>query len=137
MVLIAHKNARFLSSYFDSYRYEYKPQEWYYNAGRLPAKILLNHSYLAHRVDRLLGTHTKWFHNLYRLQNWKELKEFYTIHLLINHRSYLDKNSHIKEFNETNIWTYNRTYGVIARNILRRANLFLPKYDLFKNFDKL
>jgi hypothetical protein len=32
-VIIAHKNARFLKAHFDSYRYNYTPEEWYWNAG--------------------------------------------------------------------------------------------------------
>ena len=57
------------------------------------------------------------FNQLYRLQ-WKEWKNLTTIHLLINHRFYLDKTSPIKTFNELNIWTYNYTYGEMVRNIL-------------------
>lgn len=135
--MIAHKNARFLRAYFDSYRDGYRPNEWYFNGGKVPAKILLNHTYLAHKVDKLFGTHTRYAYHLYNLQHWREWTGFDTFHLLINHRSYMDKNSPIKEFNETNVWTYNRTYGVMVRNLLRRANLFLPKHDFYKILDKL
>ena len=61
---------------------------------------------------------------MFQLSNWIKWKTFDTIHLLINHRYYLDSKSPIKEFNETNIWTYNRTYGVMARTILRKANVY-------------
>ena len=67
------------------------------------------------------------FNELFLEYNWKKWKTLDSIHLLINHRSYLDKESPIKEFNETNIWTYNRTYGIMARKILRRVNLYLPE----------
>ena len=63
---------------------------------------------------------------LYRKENWNEWTTYDSIHLLINHRSYLDKESPIKDFDELNIWTYNRTYGIMVRSILRRANLFIP-----------
>ncbi len=32
-VLIAHKNARLLKAHYDSYRYNYTPTEWFWNAG--------------------------------------------------------------------------------------------------------
>ena len=63
---------------------------------------------------------------LYNSENWEEWKSYDSIHLLINHRSYLDKESPIKDFDELNIWTYNRTYGIMVRSILRKANLLLP-----------
>jgi hypothetical protein len=58
--------------------------------------------------------------------NWNGWRDLNSVHLMINHRHYLDKESPIKEFNETNIWTYNRTYGAMVRTILRKANLFIP-----------
>ena len=60
------------------------------------------------------------------MQKWNDWKDMNCIHLMINHRSYLDKESPIKDFDEQNIWTYNRTYGIMVRSILRRANLLLP-----------
>ncbi len=44
------------------------------------------------------------------------------VHLLINHRSYLDKKSPIKEFDEYNIKNYTYTFGSIARRLLK--NIF-------------
>jgi hypothetical protein len=88
----------------------------------MPAKILLKHKYLAHAVKFKLGTHML-INNLYKA-NWPESKTLDTIHLLINHRSYLDKESPIKEFNEINIKTYKYTYGEMVRDILNRTNSF-------------
>ena len=86
----------------------------YYNAGHVPAIILRKYSNLATIVKIRLGTKMH-IDELFRKQNWNNWKELDCIHLLINHRSYLDKDSAIKEFDEKNIWTYNRTYGVIVR----------------------
>jgi hypothetical protein len=61
--------------------------------------------------------------NLYKV-NWPEWKTLDTIHLLINHRYYLDKESPIKEFDEINIKTYKYTYGEMVRDILNRTNSF-------------
>jgi hypothetical protein len=55
--------------------------------------------------------------------NWTQLNiTLDAVHLLINHRSYLDKNSPIKEFDEFNIQNYSYTFGTIARNLLK--NIF-------------
>jgi hypothetical protein len=51
---------------------------------------------------------------------WNETLD--AVHLLINHRSYLDKNSPIQEFNEFNIQNYTFTFGKIARELLK--NIF-------------
>jgi mannosyltransferase OCH1-like enzyme len=33
-IMLAHKNARFLKAYYDSYRLSYRPKDWYYNGGK-------------------------------------------------------------------------------------------------------
>jgi hypothetical protein len=94
----------------------------------VPAMILREYSFLARIVKIRLGTQM-FIEKLFKT-NWDGWKDFNTIHLTINHRSYLDKESPIKEFNETNIWTYNRTYGTLVRIMLKKANLFLPVSNL-------
>jgi hypothetical protein len=146
-VLIAHRNARLLKAHFDYYRlirtveiflfleesfefyfklfrHNYTQKSWYYNAGHVPAIILRDYSFLARIVKIRLGTQN-FVDHLFKM-DWNGWRDLNSVHLMINHRYYLDKDSPIKEFNETNIWTYNRTYGVMVRTILRRANLFLP-----------
>lgn len=49
------------------------------------------------------------------------------MHLLINHRSYLDEKSPIKEFDHENIKTYNFTYGFMCREILDRMKPYLNR----------
>ena len=88
----------------------------------MPAKILLKHRYLAHAVKNKLGTHML-VHNLYKTY-WPEWKSLDSIHLLINHRSYLDKDSPIKTFNEINIINYKFTYGYMVRDILNKSKIF-------------
>jgi hypothetical protein len=73
---------------------------------------------MAHAVKIKLGTHML-IHDLYQTY-WSEWKELDTIHLLINHRSYLDKESPIKDFDENNIQNYNQTYGYMVREILNK-----------------
>ena len=123
--MIAHKNARLLKAHFDHYRFNYTPGSWYYNAGHVPANILRKNKNLAKIVQHKFGTQMlagQMFQTY-----WPEWKEMETIHLTINHRYYLDKESPIKEFDEINIWNYTYTYGEMCRNILKKANLFIPK----------
>ncbi len=73
---------------------------------------------LAHAVSRKLGT-MNLIEELY-MMNWTEWRSLDTMHLLINHRAYLDEESEIKEFDEANIQTYYFTYGEMCRDILSR-----------------
>jgi hypothetical protein len=61
---------------------------------------------------------------------WKEWRNMDCIHLLINHRSYLDKESPIKEFNESNIKDYKFTFGEIARELIQRSGAFESQSNL-------
>jgi hypothetical protein len=88
----------------------------------MPATILLKHRYLAHAVKEKLGTHML-VHNLFKTY-WADWKSLDSIHLLINHRSYLDEKSPIKDFDEFNIKNYNYTYGYMVREILNITNIF-------------
>jgi len=54
-VMIAHKDARFLKLYIDSY-HNYDPTQWYYNGGELPTRtILFKNPELVHRVKVEFG----------------------------------------------------------------------------------
>lgn len=117
-VIIAHPKARFLPLWLDTYR-EYHADKWYYNAGERPTvEVLQRRPELLHRVKLKFGVHML-ISNLYK-KVWNEWRQQDTIHLLINHRSYLDK-EHIKEypeFNEKNIKDYPYTFGIMAREVL-------------------
>jgi hypothetical protein len=116
-VLIANKNARFLRLWLDSYR-QYYPDKWYYNAGcKAAEEALYKRPELVHSVRLLFGVH-ELGRQLYRVM-WKEWRQQYTIHLLIRHRSYLDK-EHLQKwpfFNETNIKDFPMTFGEMAREV--------------------
>ncbi len=83
-VLVAHRNARFLKLFLDSY-HEYDASKWYYNAGDLPTtKNLYKNPELIHRVKGEFvtdgGTVCRKIHAFY-ISDWQ--KEFYEIHFLI------------------------------------------------------
>ena len=84
----------------------------------MPALILLKNDNLAHAVRNKFGTQML-IEELYEMKDWKEWIEYDTIHLLVNHRSYLDLNyNETKEFDEFNILNYNYTFGEMCRKIL-------------------
>lgn len=93
--------------------------------GEVPKKILQDKPYLAHRVRTKLGTH--FLINELFLTRWPSYKSLDSMHLLINHRSYLDEKSPIKEFDHENIKTYNYTYGFMCREILDRMKPYLNR----------
>lgn len=133
-VLLAHKDARFLKLWLESYRGAYNKKLWYYNAGERPTKtILWKKPELIHRVKILFGVDTKFIHLTYqtRWQNWKLLK---TLHLLIHHQ-YLLQNMSCNatfpvEFDEKNIAYYPITFRDMAYDVYRVANITWPKLYL-------
>jgi hypothetical protein len=78
---------------------------------------------LVHRNKLDLGTQML-IDELYQ-SYWLMWQKQDAIHLLLNHRFYLDKNSPIKEFTHENIKNYSFTFGVIARDILKRSEVFI------------
>ena len=120
-VLVAHRNARFLKAWLDTYRSNYKENDWYTNAGYFPGEILKATPYVAHFVPFRFGVFigTGWLYTEQRT-NWRE--EFDTWHLLVNHRDYLDPVNYkiYPEFNEDNIYKHNRTFTFMARDVLKR-----------------
>ncbi|XP_055950130.1 uncharacterized protein LOC129984296 [Argiope bruennichi] len=115
-LLIAHKNARFLKLWYNSYRY-YRRERWYYNAGELPTQFILEPMpYLVHRVPYDFGVHNL-VHLLYGTHS-SEWKNYHAIHLLVRHKNYLLPGDTVEEFNEENIKTYNKTFGDMARLVL-------------------
>ena len=114
-MLICHRNARFLSLWYESY-HNYKADLWYYNAGEFPTKkILQPMPSLVHRVPEKFGVDNL-AQMLYNETNRHWQDQYYTIHLLARHRSYLvGSSSQFRYFNEFNIRDYNKTFGEMAR----------------------
>ena len=120
-VITAHKDARFLKRWLQSYENNYKPEKWYYNAGERPTKeILEKQPSIIHRVREEFGVHML-VPFLYK-ENWPSTvwrSKFFAVHLLSRHRGYLAMEKGAPSlFDETNIQTYNRTFGSMARDVL-------------------
>ncbi|XP_076316303.1 uncharacterized protein LOC143228818 [Tachypleus tridentatus] len=114
-MILAHKNARFLKLWYQSYKY-YKPDRLYYNAGELPTEMILERQpNLVHRVPYEFGLRnlSYFLYGVHRT-DWKN---FHVIHLSSN-KAHLVSNVHLEEFDEENIKIYNRTFGDMARLVL-------------------
>jgi len=124
-LLIAHKNARFLKLWLDSY-HNYHPKEWYFNAGHYPTNTILKpRPELIHRMQRSLGGEGDFFCPiLYNTsyKNWR--KDFYAIHLLIRGSKvtagigFIPKYIEEMTFNEINVKQLDNTFGEMCREVL-------------------
>ena len=90
----------------------------YYNSGEKPTfEVLHKHPELVHRVKWRLGVGALTYH-LYNSKwpLWRMALD--TVHLLVNHRSYLD--DHYEEypvFNESNIVHHPYTFGEMVLSV--------------------
>jgi hypothetical protein len=110
-VLVAHKDARFLPLWLNTYRY-YHPRDWYYNAGQLPTQqILEKQPYLVHRVLGLFGVQNL-AAQLYGRSPWSQWHLMFTIHLLSRHPPAPQK------LDEKFVLHYRAPFGDIARWLL-------------------
>ncbi|PSN31629.1 hypothetical protein C0J52_27549 [Blattella germanica] len=133
MVLIAHKEARFLKLWLESYRGDYQPYSWYWNAGQKPMRdIIYAKPELVHKVENLLGLHGL-ADKLYIWNKWDNWRKYYSIHLIIRHRHYMDTLwNYIKwpTIDENNICDYPKPFGEMAREVYSD---FCPKKRFIKS----
>lgn len=118
-VLVAHKDARFLHLWLETYR-QYYPNRWYFNAGEKPTReVLWFKPELVHRVKTLFGVQGL-SEELYRTEDWSDWRKYYAVHLLIRHRWYLDSWWNMLWWpilHENNIGDYPKTFGEMAREV--------------------
>ncbi|XP_057376449.1 uncharacterized protein LOC130697557 [Daphnia carinata] len=122
-VLIANRKARFLPLWLNSYR-EYHPDLWYYNAGERPTvEILYKHPELVHRVKMQFGADYDLSYNLYTYKefDWRTLD---TVHLMINHRYYMDpRYNETPFFDENIVKNYAYPFGEMAREMIAASGM--------------
>uniref|UniRef100_A0A1B6EFU2 Alpha-1,4-N-acetylglucosaminyltransferase n=1 Tax=Clastoptera arizonana TaxID=38151 RepID=A0A1B6EFU2_9HEMI len=129
-LFIAHKDARFLQLYLETYRH-YRPDLWYYNAGELPTtSILYKNPELIHRVKVLFGADTKFIGDIFQTK-WSDWRNFFAVHLLVNHQYLLqnvtEKATFPVNFNEQNIVNYPVTFREMAYDVYDIAGVDWPK----------
>lgn len=67
---------------------------------------------------------------LYRVDDcqWPDWRQMDTVHLLTNHRWYLDPNfDRYRTFNERNVLHYPYTFGEMARRVMARVGGPVPR----------
>ncbi|PSN43419.1 hypothetical protein C0J52_02655 [Blattella germanica] len=112
-VLLAHKDARFLPLWLESYK-RYQPRDWYYNAGQRPTQQILEKApYLVHRVPGLFGVQNL-AARLYGPAPWPQWRLLCTIHLLSRHPPAP------QSMDENYVMRYRTPFGEIARWLLWR-----------------
>ncbi|KAG8268755.1 hypothetical protein J6590_019335 [Homalodisca vitripennis] len=130
-VLLAHKDARFLKMWLDSYRGAYRGDLWYYNAGERPTtEILWRRPELIHRVKVQFGVDTHWIEQVFQ-ESWTGWRRLHALHLLIHHQ-YLLANLTAKatfpvQFNQHNIAYYPITFREMAYDVYETGNIPWPK----------
>jgi hypothetical protein len=126
-IQIAHKRARFLRLYLQTYK-KYDGSQWYWNAGWFPTERIINkYPHLVHSMNREFGL--SWHEmcpTLYlnNINNWAE--KFFTVHTFMRNNNirhitdwcFPGRKPSILEFNEENVKTLNNTFGQMARHIL-------------------
>ena len=133
MIQIANKNARFLLKYYQSYK-DYRPNQWYYNAGYLPMKIIEEDPKSINFItNNSLGTNSYDVLPILYLQNSKTWQnDFFAFHFLMRNNS-LKSNSwwhkynqiQLIQYDEVNIKQLNTTFGQMARLIFYNKTEFV------------
>lgn len=126
-LLLAHKDARFLRLWLESYRGNYKGELWYYNAGERPTQeILWKRPELIHRVKVQFGVDTDFIGNIFQ-REWPGWRKMYALHLLIHHQYLLtnltEKATFPVEFDENNIQHYPVTFRQMAYDVYNTGNI--------------
>ena len=122
-MLLAHKDARFLPLWLESYK-RYHPRDWYYNAGQQPTQQILEQSpNLIHRVPGLFGVQNL-ASRLYGSASWPQWRLMYSIHLLSRHPPAPPR------IDEKFAIHYRTPFGEIAKWLLYKLD---PKIVFVKN----
>ncbi|XP_075729564.1 uncharacterized protein LOC119163693 isoform X1 [Rhipicephalus microplus] len=127
MLMIFHKNSRFLRLYLNTYR-QLNDSIWYYNAGVLPTVTLIEpHAHLINRERYGLETQMYMLGALYEPHAYPYWRNIRAVHLLAFHRGEapLDPLQNA-ELNETNIRDLDNVMGQMARSVIFGTSDFVP-----------
>ncbi|KAH7975482.1 hypothetical protein HPB52_002113 [Rhipicephalus sanguineus] len=127
MLMIFHKNSRFLRLYYDTY-HQLNDSIWYYNAGVVPTEALVHpHPHLVNHVRYGLETEVDMLHTLYEPHAYPHWRSAYAVHTLYFHR-WESKHDplHNAELNETTIRDLDTAMGEMARSVIFGTSDFVP-----------
>ncbi|XP_075229804.1 uncharacterized protein LOC142329264 [Lycorma delicatula] len=129
-VLVAHRRARFLRLWLDSYKDHYYPDLWYFNAGEWPTvSILWARPELVHRVRLLFGVHD--LRNELFTTRWKDWRDQFSIHLLTRHLKFLMKSCDIDYKDENDLTeSFVKKYHNTFRDMISEIYEFNPSINV-------
>lgn len=116
-VIVAHKDAEYLRLWYESYL-DYRPFRWYYNAGELPTKKILEpRPDLVYRVPCDFGVHEAATRILYEQCScaWRNFTAF---HLFFRVRNYYCPFDNFGTVDFETVGRYNTSFGQMARLVL-------------------
>ncbi|KAJ9587787.1 hypothetical protein L9F63_018770 [Diploptera punctata] len=117
--IVAHKDARFLKLWLESYGFLNDSELFCSDAGEVTLEILKQKPELVHSVKMLFGFDDL-SQMLYRQSTWKEWRMYHTIHLRIRRRKHEDNWWNYywwPEFNDNNMENYPMVFGEMARDV--------------------
>ncbi|KAH7939335.1 hypothetical protein HPB52_011166 [Rhipicephalus sanguineus] len=119
MLMMFHKNSRFLRLYYNSYN-AFNDSIWYYNAGDLPTvALVVPHTHLVNRVYYGLETQVDMLSVLYEPHAYPYWRNAFAVHTSTFHRVDLPYDAlHNAEFTETNVRDLDNAFGEMARSVL-------------------
>ncbi|KAL1469612.1 hypothetical protein MTO96_024907 [Rhipicephalus appendiculatus] len=127
MMLVFHKNSRFLRLYLNTYR-KLNDSIWYYNAGVLPTESLIEpHMHLVNRVYYGLESGMDMLGALYEPHAHPYWRNIHAVHLLAFHR-WESPHDPLRnaDLNETNIRDLDNVMGQMARSVIFGTSDFVP-----------
>lgn len=116
-VIAAHKDAEYLRLWYELY-HDYRPSEWYYNAGELPTSALLqSRPGLVYRVPCDFGVHEAVTRFLYE-QSSCAWRNFTVLHLFFRLRNFYCPFDYFGTIDFETVRKYNTSFGQMARLVL-------------------
>ncbi|KAH6932769.1 hypothetical protein HPB50_014878 [Hyalomma asiaticum] len=129
MIMIFHKNSRFLRLYMDTYR-QFNDSIWYFNGGHLPTRVLVEpHPHLGHRMYHGLESETDMLGMVYGPHAYPHWRNIFAVHTLYGFRGEVPTDPLYKvTLNESNIRDYDTPLGQMARSVLFGTSDFVPPH---------
>ncbi|XP_077516390.1 uncharacterized protein LOC144126220 [Amblyomma americanum] len=116
-IIVAHKRSKFLRLYYELYR-RYRPDLWYYNAGQLPTRdILEKKPHLVCGVPSDFGVHEGIARVLFEQCNG-EWRNFTAVHAFFRHRAHYCPSDKFGPIDFEAVGRYSANFGQMARLVL-------------------
>lgn len=94
---------------------DYKPEHWFYNAGRQPANVLEGRPYLAHSLPQLLGTYDI-REDIY-IRRWPQWRTYYSCHLMVRWMTNFRGVKYPNPITDQDVLKYDNTFQEMVRDV--------------------